>query len=208
MGSYGSDWAISEYCNSLLWKIKYSLILPPLVRKTPLPWYISLLYAIHYLGVFCTTALFSLPVPKLPNLSRRQAVCCFQQLHHDSFPERSLLGEILVSSITTACAFATKSVKNVNHCQSWYFHQCYGELPFWHWTKKQKLTSQRLSYSRRMGAWSLPDMKLWKQVGPLFILQGITPVILFDLFMKCLSYTPELDFSCPKGKYNEFFFWK
>lgn len=134
-------------------------------------------------------------------------MCCFQQLHHDSFPERSLLGAILVSSITIACAFATKSVKSVNHCQSWYFYQCYGELPFWHWTKKQKLTSHRLSYSHHMVAWSLPNMELWKQVGPLFILQGITPVILFNLFMKCQLYIPEFDFSCAKSKYNEVF-WK
>lgn len=44
---------------------------------------------------------------------------------------------ILVSSITTACSFATKSVKSVSHHQSWCLHLCYGELPFWRQTKNR-----------------------------------------------------------------------
>lgn len=56
---------------------------------------------------------------KIPNLSARQAMCCFQQLHLDSFPEQPLLCVILIGSITNVCAFATKSVE----CQSLpYFH--------------------------------------------------------------------------------------
>lgn len=62
----------------------YNLFSPPFVRKRPLPRYISLSYTIHYLRVFCITGLFLFPVPKLPNLSKRQAVCCYWQLHHDS----------------------------------------------------------------------------------------------------------------------------
>lgn len=114
---------------------------------------------------FSVTAPFSFPVLKLPNLSTRQAVCYLQQFHHDSFPERLLFGVILVSSITIACAFATKSVKSVNHCHSSYLHQCYGELTFWHWTKNQKSSSHRLLHSRQIGTWLLPDMELWKQLG-------------------------------------------